>query len=206
MKMKSALVSGLISVLCAVPAFAAHTTPAAHYVQHAAAAGFICGFSDNDLTDVTTTFANAGGHYRFNVYIPADSDCIAGLRLDCPTAQQAKSIQMDINFSNSNDPYFYLYVNNPGSGPQFWNETFLSDVPDDGFTAVNLRNGYTRYTYTAANDGLGHGSTFNSLYFTDFSNDNFDVSDSITNISVNGNAVLPILQAFPYSDCNSSIR
>ena len=109
---------------------------------------------------------------------------------------------MDVNLSNSDDPYFFVYANVPGSGPQFWVDYFLFDTPVDGFTAVNLRNGYTRYTYTAANDGLGRGASFNSVYLMDFSSD-VDISDTVTNISVNGLAVLPILQPIPYADCNA---
>lgn len=188
-------------MLCAIPAFAARTTPAGHYVQHSAAAGVICGDPSNDF-DVTTTWSSQNLHYKFNVNIPAFSEALAGLRLDCPTNQQANYFQMDVNLSNSDDPYFFVYANVPGSGPQFWVDYFLFDTPVDGFTAVNLRNGYTRYTYTAANDGLGRGASFNSVYLMDFSSD-VDISDTVTNISVNGLAVLPILQPIPYADCNA---
>ena len=70
MRAKTALVSGLLSMLCAIPAFAARTTPAGHYVQHSAAAGVICGDPSNDF-DVTTTWSSQNLHYKFNVNIPA---------------------------------------------------------------------------------------------------------------------------------------
>ena len=203
MRAKTALVSGLLSMLCAIPAIAAHTTPAGHYTQHAAAAGVICGDSDNDY-DVTTTWTSQNSHYKFTVNIPADSECIAGLRLDCPSAQQAKSFQMDVNSNNGEEPYFVIYANVPGEGPQFWDYTYLYQVPVDGFTAVNLRNGFTRYLHTAANDDLGKGSSYNSIYLMDFSTD-VDISDTVTNIAVNGFAPLPILQPIPYADCNAEL-
>jgi len=202
MRAKTALVSGLLSMLCAIPAFAAHTTPAGHYVQHAAAAGVICGDPTYDY-DVTTTWTSQNLHYKFNVNIPANSEADAGLRLDCPSNQQANYFQMDVNTYNANDPYFFVYANVPGYGPEYWTYAHLFQIPEYGFTAVNLRNGYTRYTYTAANDSLGKGASFNSIYFWD-SSSTVDISDTVTNISVNGLAVLPILQPIPYADCNGS--
>lgn len=201
MRAKLALMSGLISMLCAMPALASPTTPPGNHVLHAAAAGVICGDPDTDV-DATTTWTSNNLNYKFTMVLPADTNEYLGLRLTAANSQPAQSFQMDVNTANSDDPFFYVFVTNRGVGEVFWAEQYLFDSLQPGFSAVNLRNGFTRWTYTGNLNGLGKGSTFNAIYLWDYNfTDDVTYSDVVTNITVDGSSVLPILNPTPVADC-----
>lgn len=203
MRTKLALLSGLISTLCALPALASPTTPPGHYVQHAAAAGVICPEDDYSSYEATTVWTSNNLNYKFTMTLPADTYEYLGLRLTGANSQQARSFQLDVNDNYGDYPYIEVFVDEPGYGPSYVTGQYLYDAPGRGFTAVNLPNGFTRWTFNAASYGLPKGSAFNAIYLWDY-NDYYDVtySDVVANISVNGYSVLPILNPYPVIDCN----
>jgi hypothetical protein len=204
------LTAGLLSAaLSAAPALAhgriTHTTTTTSN-GHVAATPFIC---DDD------TFRSSGGFARFITTHAShgftwgnssdDSEWDGGLRLDANSQVRAGSFSVDWNYEqDSNDPFIVVVITDSDGSYEQWDKSLCQlracDQPPFSFT--DLSNGFTRITYTGSQDEIDSNSRFASIYFGDEFVGEVG-SDTVTNIFVNGIAVIPNTHSgpLPVFDC-----
>ena len=102
-----------------------------------------------------------------------------GLRINYGGAP-AGSWQMAVQGSEDSDPFVfteYLYGH----------QTYYTD-DFTGVTTTSLRNGFEQWSFNG--HALPHGSQFVNIYFADFADGYYTFSDEVTNMAVNGVAVV----------------
>lgn len=207
MKMKLAAMGLILSAVCALPVLAhaggGHGSTAgrrgntsnAHGLKNVIlATGFTCDDDDEFFEDggFARWVNNHGYQFEFGQTLET-----TGLRLE-PGNRTPKSFKVDWDLTEADNPFFVVYVSDPSNGIFRW-DTDSAWSPGTGFTVTELSNGFTRFFYDAAVDGLESPYRWNNIYFFDYDPGSYE---AMRNVFVNGIPVTPNLNSkYPQIDC-----
>ena len=210
--MKKLVLGLLTAAISMAPAFAAGHSSVAGVNGHVLGTPVTCDDDEFISGGAFCQWVPAHNHsvsangYIFEMGATGDPDTTVGLRVNA-TNLPFRSGQLDWNLTNADEPTFLFFFNDRTNGI----DSIYIDPFDlssgDGITVTNLKNGYTRFVFNSA--GLGVPSTYrlNTLYMADYLGYQDGTEDDITNIYLNGAAVVPDLHSGtnpPPTDCSIS--
>lgn len=214
MKLQSVALTALALLSLATPAFAhnnARRQPTFPVPRHLLMVPVTCDSNNYLESGAFFRFVNKRGQRLATFGVPEAAQLFVGFNV-YPTGLPAKNFQLDVDLSQSNDPFFCIIIST-ATGNEYWVCYFESNPGGSGrvnlglppgFTSQLLSNGYTRIKYDAAANGVPSGSQWNKVGFFDTFG-NGDGQDTATNMYVNGIPVLPDTHAPsnpPVLDCS----
>jgi hypothetical protein len=199
MRIKTALIGLLAAIAMAIPVLAAG---AAQNNSHPI--GISVAFYNPDYPP-SGLFANWSGHslLSFGVTDNTNPLTIVGLRISANSGQRARNFQFDINSQNGKCPFIEVWaVEKSASAPSLYISDMISDLGSgDGFTFKDLKNGFTRVFFNAANNNCFDSDTaFSNIYIADYAYCGCSFQDSVNNEFVNTLAVANQIQPKPEFD------
>ncbi len=202
MRIKTALIGLLAAIAIAIPVISSGAS-ANNIPSHGSSVAFY-----NPDYPPSGLFANWSGHQLLDFGVSDNSNplTIVGLRIAANSSQRARTFQFDINSQNGKCPFIEVWaVEKSASAPSLYISDMLSDLgSSDGFTFKDLKNGFTRVYFDAANNSdFGSNTAFSTIYIADYAYCGCSFEDKLNNQSVNGQAVADLI--FPKPEFDSTL-